>query len=66
MRGDTIRKSSGHKAHDAGAYGRCSKCGSYSDDSKCLYDDYRCSHCKSKNSFSGSFIKPSESSIWEN
>jgi hypothetical protein len=49
--------------HDAGAYGRCSHCGRYSDDAYCLDDRVMCD-CGRKGGFSGSFKKPTKESNW--
>lgn len=61
MRGSDIK---GTYYHDAGAYGKCSKCGVYSDDQDCLIDDYICPSCGGINSFCGSFVKPTKKSKW--
>ena len=60
IRGMDIKKS---HWHDAGAYGRCSYCGRYSDNINCLNSDFLCD-CLKKNGFSGSFKKPYSKSIW--
>jgi len=60
MRGSDIHAS---HWHDAGAYGMCSYCRRYSDDVKCLDDDFKCD-CGKKNGYSGSFKKPKPDSIW--
>jgi len=60
IRGDDIPAS--HR-HDAGAYGRCSFCGRYSDNPQCLSLDFRCD-CGKKNHFSGSFVSPDKNSLW--
>jgi hypothetical protein len=60
MKGDKIKKS---HWHDAGAYGRCSYCGRYSDDKDCLDSEYLCD-CGKKRGYSGSFVKPIIESIW--
>lgn len=61
MRGDNIKRS---HWHDPGAYGRCSYCDRYSDNIKCLDDDFQCD-CGKKNGFSGSFKKPDINSKWD-
>lgn len=49
--------------HDAGAYGKCSFCGRYSDNHLCLSLGFRCD-CGKKNGFSGSFASPDKNSLW--
>jgi hypothetical protein len=60
IRGSQIKKS---HWHDAGAYGRCSYCGRYSDNMHCLDSTFVCS-CGSRCGYSGSFRKPDKNSIW--
>jgi hypothetical protein len=60
MRGDNIQKS---HWHDAGAYGRCSYCGRYSDNSNCLKPEYKCD-CGKQRGYCGSFKKPMAESTW--
>jgi len=60
MRGNEIKNS---HWHDAGAYGRCSYCGRYSDNIKCLDDAFECD-CGKRNGYSGSFKAPTKESIW--
>ncbi len=62
MRGENIKQS---WDHDTGAYGRCSHCGRYSDDPKCLTDGFKC-NCGMAAGFSGSFKRPLEGSTWCN
>lgn len=62
MKGNEIK---GTHAHDAGAYGRCSYCGRYSDNPKCLIFPFYC-ECGRKDGFSGSFKKPDIDSKWSN
>jgi hypothetical protein len=60
MRGEKIKND---LRHDAGAFGRCTYCGRYSDNPNCLEFEYLCD-CGKKRGYSGSFKKPTEESIW--
>lgn len=60
MRGELIEKT---HWHDAGANGRCSYCGRYSDNIECLKKEYVC-NCGKTKGYSGSFKKPNEKAIW--
>jgi len=61
MKGEEIKET---LAHDAGAYGRCSYCGAYSENPSCLEDNHECMQCHLKNGFSGSFKKPTNDADW--
>ena len=51
--------------HDAGAYGRCSYCGRYSDDPAILtYKHHEKCECGKAHGYSGSFKPPTDDSIW--
>lgn len=60
MRGEHIKATD---FHDAGAYGRCSYCGRYSDNPTILTQKIKCD-CGERYGWSGSFKRPNENSIW--
>lgn len=60
MRGDKIKAS---PAHDAGAFGRCSHCGRYSDNPEVMLGRVIC-ECGKKSGWSGSFKPPTRESEW--
>jgi hypothetical protein len=60
MRGKNIKRT---LRHDAGAHGRCSYCGRYSDDPAILGHGVSC-ECGKKDGWSGSFSPPNEGSKW--
>lgn len=63
MRGSEIKQT---PHHGAGAYGRCSYCNRYSDDPNCIYGPHFMCNCGKSHGYSGSFLPPTESSIWHN
>jgi len=60
MRGENIKETF---FHDAGAEGRCSNCGRYSDSKVCLSKVFTCD-CGKAGYYTGSFKKPNENSKW--
>jgi hypothetical protein len=60
MRGEKIKST---LTHDAGAFGRCSYCGRYSDNPSVLLERIACD-CGKSGGWSGSFRRPTLDSLW--
>jgi len=61
MRGNHIKATA---THDSGAYAQCGNCGRYSDSQDSLKRNDLSCNCGQINWWCGSFISPTEDSLW--